>query len=129
MKFFNKTLLAILLSVFFSSCGVLGVHFKVYNPKKEGTYPKETKQNKLLAETTKFRTCFDVYHNDINIEVVPSKKFISGKVKISAKAITDFDTLQIDLYKNMKLKSVDFENQALIYKREEGAIFDGTTSM
>lgn len=119
----KKIILLFLLSILISSCGVLGVHFKVYNPKKEGTYPKETKQNKLLAETTKFRTCFDVYHNDINIEVVPSKKFISGKVKISAKAVNDFDTLQIDLYKNMKLKSVDFENQTLTYKREEGAIF------
>lgn len=119
----KKLIHLILISILVSSCGVLGIHFKVYNPKKAGTYPKETKQNKLLAETTKFRTCFDVYHNDINIEVVPSKKFIYGKVKISAKAITDFDTLQIDLYKNMKLKSVDFENQPLTYKREEGAIF------
>lgn len=76
-----------------------------------------------MAETTKYRTCFDVYHNDINIEVTPSKKFISGKVKISAKAVINFDTLQIDLYKNMKIKSVDFENQSLIYKREEGAVF------
>lgn len=112
-----------LLSIFLSSCGLLGIHFKVHNPKKAGTYPKETKQNKLLAETTKYRTCFDVLHNDINIEVVPSKKFISGKVKITAKAVNNFDTLQIDLYKNMILKSVEFENQALTYKREEGAIF------
>lgn len=119
----KKALLFLLLPLFLSSCGLLGVHFKVHNPKKAGTYPKETKQNKLLAETTRYRTCFNVYHNDINIEVTPSKKFISGKVKISAKAVINFDTLQIDLYKNMKIKSVEFENQSLIYKREEGAIF------
>lgn len=119
----KKALLFLLLPLLLSSCGLLGVHFKVHNPKKAGTYPKETKQNKLLAETTRYRTCFNVYHNDINIEVTPSKKFISGKVKISAKAATNFDTLQIDLYKNMKIKSVEFENQSLIYKREEGAVF------
>lgn len=119
----KKRLLFLLLPLFLSSCGLLGVHFKVHNPKKAGTYPKETKQNKLLAETTRYRTCFNVYHNDINIEVTPSKKFISGKVKISAKAVINFDTLQIDLYKNMKIKSVEFENQSLIYKREQGAVF------
>ncbi len=123
MKFCNKVLLFFLLPLFISSCGLLGVHFKVHNPKKAGEYPKETKQNKLLAETTKYRTCFDVFHNEINIEVVPAKKFISGKVKISAKATKDFDTLQIDLYKNMKIYSIESENQALTYKREEGAIF------
>lgn len=119
----KKTLLLFFLPLFLSSCGLLGIHFKVQNPKKAGTYPKETKQNKLLAETTKYRTCFDVLHNDINIEVVPAKKFISGKVKITSKATNNFDTLQIDLYKNMILKSVEFENQVLIYKREEGAVF------
>ena len=119
----KRILFLLLLPFFISSCGMLGIHMKVYNPKKAGEYPKETKQNKLLAETTKYRTCFDVFHNDINIEVSPAKKFLSGKVKISAKAATNFDTLQIDLYKNMKIKSVESEEQALNYTREEGAVF------
>jgi len=123
MNNFNKALLAILLLIILSSCGALGVHFNVHNPKKAGTYPKETKQNKLLAETTRYRTCFDVFHNDINIEIVPKQKFISGKVIISAKALSNFDTLQIDLYKNMIVKNIESAGQKLNYTREEGALF------
>ena len=126
MKYFitiNKLFFFLLNSILISSCAVVGIHTKVYNPKKAGEYPKETKQISLLAKNTKYRSCFDVYHNELNVEVVPSKKFISGKVIISAKAVNDFDTLQIDLYKNMKIKTLEFENQALTYTREEGAVF------
>lgn len=119
----KKTLLLLLLPLFLTSCGLLGVHFNVHNPKKAGTYPKETKQNKLLAETTKYRTCFDVYHNKITVGIEPSEKFIRGIVTISAKAVVDFDTLQLDLYKNMTVYTVDSEKNPLNYWREEGAIF------
>ena len=113
----------ILLSLFISSCGIFGIHLKVVNPKKAGAYPKVTRQNDLLAKTTRFRTCFDVYHYELNVKVEPEKKFISGKVIISSKAVTDFDTLQLDLYKNMKVKSIESNHVALNYKRDEGAIF------
>ncbi|MBL0328610.1 MAG: M1 family metallopeptidase [Bacteroidetes bacterium] len=119
----RKLLLFIVPILFLSSCGALGIHLKVYNPKKAGTYPKETKQNKLLAETTKYRTCFDVYHNKITVGIEPSEKFIRGIVTISAKAVVDFDTLQLDLYKNMTVYTVDSEKNPLNYWREEGAIF------
>ena len=104
-QFIKHAFRLVLLTILLSSCGAIGIHMKVYNPKKPGAYPKETKQITLLARNTKYRSCFDVYHNELNVEVVPSKKFISGKVIISAKAVTDFDTLQIDLYKNMKIKT------------------------
>ncbi len=119
----QKFFAIILLSLFFSSCGLFGVHVKVYNPKKAGAYPKETKQNTLLARDSRFRNCFDVYHNTLNVEVFPSKKFISGKVILSAKAVNDFDTLQIDLYKNMNILGIESENKSLYYTREEGAVF------
>ncbi len=112
-----------LLSIFLSSCGAIGIHLNVHNPKKAGAYPSETKKNNLLARSSRYRTCFDVYHNDINIEVVPASKFISGKAIVSARAVTDFDTLQLDLYKNMKIKSIESGKISLNYKREEGAIF------
>ncbi len=119
----KKLVYLILIATALSSCGALGIHLNVYNPKKAGAYPKETKQNKLLAVNSKYRSCFDVYHNELNVELFPEKKFISGKVIISAKAKNNFDTLQIDLYKNMKVKSIESAGQTLKYTREEGAIF------
>ncbi|MGZ4049569.1 MAG: hypothetical protein ACXVNN_09405, partial [Bacteroidia bacterium] len=73
---------AFFLSIFISSCSLLGIHLKVENPKKAGAYPKETRQNDLLAKTTKYRSCFDVYHYQLNVKVDPEKKFISGNVII-----------------------------------------------
>jgi aminopeptidase N len=114
---------ALLISVFFSSCGLLGIHLKVHNPKKAGTYPKETRQITLWAKDSKYRSCFDVYHYELNVDVDPAKKYLAGKVIVSSKAVSDFDTLQLDLYKNMKINAIESKGQALSYKREEGAIF------
>lgn len=120
----RKTGLFILLSVALSSCGLLGVHFNVHNPKKAGKYPEDTKKNDLLAKTSRYRTCFDVYHNKITVGIEdPKTKHLRGIVTVSAKAVTNFDTLQLDLYKNMKVTKLDSEGKDLQYWREEGAIF------
>lgn len=125
IQFSSKVkMFTVILSAFFiSSCSLMGVHFQVHNPKKAGEYPKETRQNILLNSTTKYRTCFHPYHYELNVSVVPKSKFISGKVIISSKAIADFDTMQIDLYKNMKIDSIVYNHKRINYKRDEGAVF------
>lgn len=115
--------LVILLALFVSSCSLVGIHKNVYNPKKAGSYPPETRQMLLLGASTVYRTCYDVTHYDLHVTVDPAKKFISGKVIIAAVATSDFDTLQIDLFKNMNVKRIESNQKELVYKREEGAVF------
>lgn len=120
---FRQVSVVFLLSVFISSCGLLRLNFKVFNPQRAGSYPKETKRILLLGAGSSYRNCFDVHHYELNIEVDPSKKFISGKVLIHSKATVDFDTLQLDLYRNMKILSIESNHRPLDYKRDEGAVF------
>src|SRR5436190_248319 len=99
---FTTTL--IFFAVFFSSCGLLGIHFKPHNPRKAGKFPKPTERLLSLGDqTTRFRTCFDVKKYELSMmpgyenkpvkprdrgEVYgtdipePAKKHIVGKVEI-----------------------------------------------
>jgi aminopeptidase N len=120
---FHIRMLVITPAFFISSCTLLGIHRNVYNPKKPGTYPAETRRIQLLGASNSYRACYDVSHYELHVDVDPSHKFISGKVIIRAVALADFDTLQIDLYKNMHLQNVESDQQQLVFKREEGAVF------
>lgn len=69
------------------------------------------------------RTCFDVTFYDINIDIDIEKRFINGYVDIHFQAVEDFKTLQIDLFENMKLKSIVGSEQPLLTERRHDAVF------
>ncbi len=108
-----------------AGCGMAGIHLQVYNPKKPGAYPKETEKLLLLGAPSKYRNCFDVTYYDLKVGVNPNEKYLTGSVQMNAVAVTDFDTLQMDLYANMKINFIkQSENgQALTFYRKEGAVF------
>ncbi|MBI4929231.1 MAG: M1 family metallopeptidase [Bacteroidetes bacterium] len=121
--------------LFFSDCSLLGIHKSVHIPKHAGKYPKFSETTKLLGtENTKYRNCFDATYYELNVTVDEKKKYLKGKVIISAIALADFDTLQIDLYENMKVNTIGFATLNSIqekdtkfintsYIRKHGAIF------
>jgi len=107
-----------------SSCFLLGIHVKVQNPKHASKYPRFSEATKLLGnENTKFRNCFDATFYELNVTVDEKKKYLKGTVNMYATAVSDFDTLQIDLYKNLKLNEISFQGKKLNYQRKEGAVF------
>jgi aminopeptidase N len=115
----------VILALIFSGCGLYGIHFHLKNPRKAGKYPKVTQKDKLRGELTKYRSCYDVKHYALNITVDNEKKYIKGYVNIHAEATAVFDTLQVDLYPGMKINSIEYKGQKLVYKRKEGAVFIG----
>lgn len=125
-KNFLSILYFALIIFFFQSCGI---HRYVHNPKRPGKLPVFSKEEILLGELTKFRTCFDVFYYDLSVNIDPLLKSLSGTVEIHSVAETDFDTLQIDLHPNFKInKLVDNTNEReLPYNREERAVFIRTT--
>jgi aminopeptidase N len=107
-----------------AGCGVASIHFQVYNPPKAGQYPKVTEKLLLLGAPSRFRSCFDVSYYSLKVGVNPDKKYLTGEVQITATAKTDFDTLQIDLYDNMKINFIKTDElQPLTYYRRAGAVF------
>lgn len=107
------------------SCANRGIHYYVYNPKKPGKMPTFSEEKILLGELTDYRSCFDVYYYDLTVDFNPKEKSIAGTVEMYATAQNDFDTLQIDLHKNLNIERlVDKESgNSLAFYRKERAVF------
>ncbi|MEO1626835.1 MAG: M1 family metallopeptidase, partial [Bacteroidota bacterium] len=78
----------------------------------------DTLRGKLLPE----RSCYDVHYYQLNIRVNPDEKFLQGQVAIHFTAERDFERLQIDLYREMTIAAISFEDQALDYERRANAV-------
>jgi aminopeptidase N len=106
----KKTAAFIFIVVFISACSLIGVHFKLHNPKHAGKFPKKTEARSLLGnQESKYRTCFDVmyYNLDVVFGMDLSKdNGISGTAIMKAVATKALDTIQLDANRNMKIFSV-----------------------
>lgn len=82
-----------------------------------------TRKDSLQGGFSFERMCFDVQHYDLDVKVVPEDKFISGSNTISFKMRQESSKIQIDLFENMIVDSIVFENKKLNFTREFGAVF------
>jgi aminopeptidase N len=69
------------------------------------------------------RTCFDVLRYDLNITINPDEKSIVGFNDIAFKIVESTSRIQLDLFENMKIDSILYNNQKLEYVREFNAVF------
>lgn len=106
----TKLLFAVLFLALLSGCSILGVHFKIHNPKRAGKYPEKTPALALFGESTPVRNSYDVTHYDLSVDfgTDPLKeKSISGTVIITATIVIPTDSFQLDLKENMQLISAE----------------------
>jgi aminopeptidase N len=82
-----------------------------------------TRRDSLQGGLRQERTCFDVQRYDLNIKIDTDKKSIVGYNDISFKVIEKTSKIQIDLFENMMVDSIIFNNKKLKYKRELIAVF------
>ena len=80
---------------------------------------KDSLQGSLRFE----RTCFDVLHYELNLTVHPDQKKIEGSNQIKFKVVENTQKIQIDLFENMPIDSIVWNQQQLHYKREFDAVF------
>ena len=92
-------------------------------PEKPEPFPKLTERNRLLGDLLPERTCYDVKHYMINMDIDVKKKYIKGFVDITATAADDFTRLQVDLARKMRLNGVYFLDKKLKTSRKEDAVF------
>ena len=64
-----------------------------------------TRADTLRGALRPERNCFDVTYYDLKIRIDTTEKIISGSNTIYYQAQTDFNTLQLDLFDNMKIVS------------------------
>jgi len=85
--------------------------------------PAYNRGDTLRGTLSELRTCFDVTHYDLAVHLDTSSQSIEGVNIISFTAITDFQNMQLDLFNNMKVAKILFENQSVAFKREYDALF------
>ncbi len=73
--------------------------------------------------TSPFRTCYDINFYHLTVKVDIDKKFISGDNQFSFTATTNFKTLQFDLFDNLQIEKVVYNNINIPFKREFNAVF------
>jgi hypothetical protein len=69
------------------------------------------------------RTCYDVLFYDLDLKIDPENKSLQGRNRIRFRATRTFDSLQIDLYANMRIDRILYRGQALRYNREYNAVY------
>ncbi len=83
-----------------------------------------TRKDSLHGGLQPERVCFDVQRYDLNIKINPEDKSIVGyndiTFLVSSKKV---NKIQLDLFENMKVDSIIFQNKKLTYKREFNAVF------
>lgn len=82
-----------------------------------------TKADTLRGMLRPERSCYDVTFYDLSVKVDVDKHYLSGYVDIFYKAKSDFNRLQIDLFANMQLDRIVFQNKELKFQRVENAVF------
>ncbi|WP_423148926.1 M1 family metallopeptidase [Rubrolithibacter danxiaensis] len=84
-----------------------------------------TRADTLRGMLSTLRSCYDVnfYHLDVKVNI--DQKFIAGKNLFKITATQEFDKLQIDLFDNLKIEKITFEDKELSFKREYNAVFIG----
>jgi aminopeptidase N len=87
--------------------------------KGKGFSEADTLRGALRAE----RTCYDVTFYDLNLVIDTVNQSISGYNEVFFKALNEFSSLQIDLFKNMEIDNISYQNKTLTYNRKENAVF------
>jgi len=82
-----------------------------------------TRADSLQGMLTPPRTCYDVLFYGLDIRVLPETKSITGNTTIRFRAMQSFDTMQVDLYANMKIEKILFHGRELAYTRDCNAVF------
>ncbi len=90
---------------------------------QEKSDKKFTKADSLRGMLTELRSSYNVtfYHLDLRID--PGDQTIKGSNTIYFKTVSDFDEMQIDLYKNLNIEKIILDNKLTIsFRRVHDAV-------
>lgn len=103
----------------YTSLIFLSLIFSLSSLSQEFTY-----SDSLRGNLSEFRSCYDVYYYDLDITVDDhQQKIINSYNNIHIKALSNFQTIQIDLFENLKIHSIQFEHKKLEFQRIHNAVF------
>jgi aminopeptidase N len=106
-----------------TSCSLLGIQSSKKTDASGNIYPKFTQKDSVRGALNPMRTCYDVQHYTLSIDINPTKKYIKGFVDMDFKVMSPTNTIQVDLFKNMKMDSIIFEGKKVSFTRKYNAVY------
>ena len=83
-----------------------------------------SKGDSLRGNLSSLRNCYDVFFYDLDIHLDLEKKTLEESSNtLYFIAVNDFNKIQIDLFKHLKINSIEFEGSLLEFSREYDAVF------
>ena len=83
---------------------------------------KFSRQDSLKGSITPERVWWDLLHYDLEVEVDPEGKFLSGVNRIRFEVLAADSVMQLDLQEPMKIEEVKFKSEVLGVNRD-GNVF------
>src|SRR5262252_9520742 len=71
-----------------------------------------TRAEILKGALTPERTCYDVTSYNLDVRIDPATKSLNGSNKITFKTVNDFTKMQVDLWSNLPISKIIFDEQA-----------------
>ncbi len=87
------------------------------------SFPAYNQADSLQGGLRPERTCFDVKHYDLDIELAKGKNSIKGKNIISLEVIENTSRIQLDLFAYLSIDEIALQGIPLQYKRVKNAVF------
>ncbi len=86
---------------------------------------KETfsRADSLRGTLSPLRTAYEIEKYNIDIDIDPEQKRISGSNRFEIIAKENFNQIQIDLFDNLNIDSIKYQDQNLSFSREHNAVF------
>jgi aminopeptidase N len=103
---------------------VLAVAQSANRATAQQTNREPTREEILRGNLGPLRTCYDVtaYHLDVRVD--PETKSVKGSNQIEFKTMTDFETMQVDLFSNLAVEKIVFDDRSpATFTRELNAMF------
>ena len=92
-------------------------------PPPPSTLRAPTRADILRGEYGRYRANNDLLHYDLDIRVVPEKKFISGKNTIRFKMLKDDARIQLELFPEFTIEKIVLGAQSLKYERDLNTVY------
>ena len=77
----------------------------------------------LRGEYGRYRANNDLLHYDLDVRIDPDKKWISGRNSVRFKMLKDDARIQLELYANLNVDRILFDNRELKYSRDHNTVY------
>lgn len=84
---------------------------------------KFSRKDSIRGGLSEERICYDVLKYNLDIKINPEEKSIDGFNEILLKIDDETNKIQVDLFENMQIESIIWNNKELNYRREFDAVF------